>query len=176
MLHSKWRDAMAVYGYARGSTGEQSLDNQLATLKAAGAEKVFAEKVSGAKTDRRALRQAVACLSPGDTLLVTRIDRLARSTRDLLNVLDTVAKAGASFKSLSEGWADTSSATGSLVLQILASIAEFERKLIKQRCDEGRANAKVRGVKFGRKPKLTKHQRSEALERRDAGETLTAIA
>jgi len=112
--------------------GEQSLDNQLAILKGAGAEKVFSGKESGARTDRRALRQLMGCLEPGDVLLVTRIDRLARSTGDLLNVLD-ISKAGASFKSLSEGWADTSSATGSLVLQILASIAEFERKLIKQR-------------------------------------------
>ena len=91
-----------IIGYARVSTDGQSLEAQQASLKAAGAEKIFAEKISGAVTDRKALAKAIAALSVGDILLVTRLDRLARSTRDLLNVLDTVSKAGAKFKSLAE--------------------------------------------------------------------------
>jgi DNA invertase Pin-like site-specific DNA recombinase len=97
------------------------------------------------------------------------------STRELLNVISSIGDKGATFKSLAEPWADTSSATGSLMLQILACIAEFERKLIKTRCDEGRVRAKERGVRFGRKPKLTPHQVQEAMRRREAGEPMTEI-
>src|SRR5438309_559859 len=89
------------------STDGQTLDAQQAALRAAGAEVVFAEKVSGAVTDRKALAKAIEALGDGDVLLVTRLDRLARSTRDLLNILDQVAKAGAKFRSLADTWADT---------------------------------------------------------------------
>ena len=95
-----------IVGYARVSTDGQTLDSQLAALKGAGAERVFSEKVSGVVTDRRALGRAIGALSHGDVLLVTRLDRLARSTRDLLNVLDAVSKAGAGFRSLADAWAD----------------------------------------------------------------------
>jgi DNA invertase Pin-like site-specific DNA recombinase len=144
-------------------------------LTAAGAEKVFAEKVSGAVTDRKALAKAILALSPGDVLLVTRLDRLARSTRDLLNVLDAVGKAGAGFRSLADAWADTTTPHGRLMLTVLGGLAEFERELIRARTDEGRKRAKARGVRFGRKLKLTSHQRSEALARREAGEALVEI-
>src|SRR4051812_6754011 len=109
MLYPKWRQVMATYGYARVSTGDQSLDNQLAALKAAGAEKVLSEKESGAKTDRKALAQAVRTLSHGDALIITRLDRLARSTKDLLNVLSSITDKGAGFKSINEPMIDTTS-------------------------------------------------------------------
>jgi DNA invertase Pin-like site-specific DNA recombinase len=115
-------------------------------------------------------------LETGDVLIVTRLDRLARSTRDLLNVLADVARRGASFKSLSDHWADTTTAHGRLMLTVLGGLAEFERSLILQRTSEGRTRAKARGVKMGRKPKLTRHQAAEAIERRSNGETLSAIA
>jgi DNA invertase Pin-like site-specific DNA recombinase len=164
-----------IIGYARVSTDEQTLDAQQSALAAAGAEKVFAEKVSGAVTDRKALGKAIAACGPGDVLLVTRLDWLARSTRDLLNVLDAVRKAGAGFRSLADAWADTTTPHGRLMLTVLGGLAEFERSLILARTSEGRARAKARGVRFGRKLKLTLHQRQEAMARREAGEALAEI-
>jgi len=165
-----------IVGYARVSTDGQTLDAQRAALAQAGAHQVFAEKISGAVTERKALARAIAALGPGDILLVTRLDRLARSTRDLLNVLDAVAKADAGFKSLADAWADTTTAHGRLMLTVLGGLAEFERELIRARTDEGRKRAQARGVRFGRKLKLTVHQRQEALVRRAAGEALVDIA
>jgi DNA invertase Pin-like site-specific DNA recombinase len=166
---------MRRIGYARVSTDGQTLEAQLAQLTAVGCERVFSEKVSGAKTDRRQLGRAIAELGPGDTLIVTRLDRLARSTRDLLNVLATVGDVGASFKSLADAWADTTTPHGRLMVTVLGGLAEFERELIKARTDEGRKRALARGTKFGRKPKLTAHQVREALARREAGESLAEI-
>jgi DNA invertase Pin-like site-specific DNA recombinase len=164
-----------IIGYARVSTDGQTLDAQQAALKAAGAEKVFAEKVSGAKTDRRQLQRALETLGTGDVLLVTRLDRLARSTRDLLNVLATIAEKGAGFRSIADAWADTTTPHGRLMLTVLGGLAEFERELIRARTDEGRKRALARGVQFGRKPKLTPHQVREAIARREAGEPLAEI-
>jgi DNA invertase Pin-like site-specific DNA recombinase len=165
-----------IVGYARVSTDGQTLDAQRATLKVAGAEKVFAEKVSGAKTNHRVqLAKAIDALAAGDVLLVTRLDRLARSTRDLLNVLATIADKGAGFKSLADTWADTTTAHGRLMLTVLGGLAEFERELIRARTDEGRKRGQARGVRFGRKLKLTQHQIAEALHRREAGEALVEI-
>jgi DNA invertase Pin-like site-specific DNA recombinase len=175
MSCTKWKGAMGVVGYARVSTDGQTLDAQHAALKAAGAEKVFAEKVSGAKTDRRQLQRAVESVGAGDLLLVTRLDRLARSTRDLLNVLATIAEKGAGFRSIADTWADTTTPHGRLMLTVLGGLAEFERELIRARTDEGRKRAIARGVRFGRKPKLTPHQVQEALARRAAGEPLVGI-
>ena len=165
-----------IYGYARVSTDGQSVEAQADQLMAAGCEKVFREIASGAKTDRVQLRRLVNGLAPGDVLTVTRLDRLARSTRDLLNVLAMIADKGAGFRSLHDGWADTTTPHGRLLLTLLGGLAEFERDLIHSRTSEGRERAKARGVKMGRKPKLTPHQRSEALQRRQAGETLSDIA
>lgn len=167
---------MALIAYARVSTEGQTLEAQIDQLKAAGAEKVFNEKVSGARADRPQLKKAIAALRPDDVLLVTRLDRLARSTRDLLNVLDEIAKKSAGFRSLNDVWADTTTPHGRLMLTVLGGLAEFERELIRARTGEGRERAKARGVKLGRKPKLTRHQKQEALARRDAGEPLTEIA
>jgi DNA invertase Pin-like site-specific DNA recombinase len=164
-----------IVGYARVSTDGQTLDAQHTTLRAAGAEKVFAEKVSGAKTNRHQLQLAIDALGAGDILLVTRLDRLARSTRDLLNVLATIADKAAGFKSLADAWADTTTAHGRLMLTVLGGLAEFERELIRARTDEGRKRAQARGVRFGRKLKLTPHQIVEALRRREAGEALVEI-
>ena len=164
-----------IVGYARVSTDGQTLDAQLAALKAAGADKIFAEKISGAVTDRKALAKAIAALSAGDVLLVTRLDRLARSTRDLLNVLDSVSKAGAKFRSLADSWADTTTPHGELMITILAGLATFERHLIRARTDEGRKRAQARGVRFGRPMKLSRFQIAEALVRREAGEAVADI-
>ena len=155
---------MPIYGYARVSTDGQTLDAQRAALTAAGAEKVFQETASGAKTDRRELAKALKVLNAGDTLLVTRLDRLARSTRDLLNILDAVSKAGAGFRSVADAWADTTTPHGRLMLTVLGGLAEFERELIKARTGEGRARAKARGQHMGRPSRLNLHQRREALE------------
>src|ERR1700720_4293919 len=152
---------MTIYGYARVSTDGQSVEAQITALKAAGADKVFAEKISGTVTDRKALGKALAALGQGDVLVVTRLDRLARSTRDLLNTLDAIGKAGAGFRSLADTWADTTTPHGRLMLTVLGGLAEFERELIKARTGEGRERAKARGVKLGRKPKLTEHQKRE---------------
>jgi DNA invertase Pin-like site-specific DNA recombinase len=149
---------------------------QDAELRAAGCAKTFKEKVSGAKTDRPELAKAIRRLEPGDVLIVTRLDRLARSTRDLLNVLDEIHKRGAGFKSLKDAWADTTTAHGRLMLTILGGLAEFERELIRARTGEGRKRAKARGVKFGRPRKMTPHQRQEALQRLAAGETQADVA
>lgn len=165
-----------IIGYARVSTDGQTLDGQITALKAAGATKIYNEKESGARSDRPELAKAINALAEGDTLLVTRLDRLARSTRDLLNVLHTVGSKGAMFKSLSDGWADTTNAHGRLMVTMLAGIAEFERELIRSRCDAGRVRAKAEGVRFGRKPKLSPFQRKEAIARREAGEPQALIA
>jgi DNA invertase Pin-like site-specific DNA recombinase len=139
----------------------RSTDNQ----SDPGCAKVFAEKASGAKTDRKALAKAIAAPARGDVLVVARLDRLARSARDLLNTLDAIAKAGAGFKSLADIWADTTTPHGRLMLTVLGGLAEFERELIKARTGEGRARAKAAGVHMGRPSKLTPHQQREALAR-----------
>ena len=159
-----------IYGYARVSTDGQSVAAQVAALTAAGAEQVFREVASGAKTDRAQLRRLLDQLDAGDVLTVTRLDRLARSTRDLLNTLAAITGKQAGFRSLGDAWADTTTPHGRLMLTVLGGLAEFERELIRARTGEGRARAKARGVKLGRKPKLTPHQKREALERRERGD------
>ena len=118
----------------------------------------------------------LAVLQSGDTVIVTRIDRLARSTFDLFAIVKSIVDRKAHFRSLAEPWADTGTATGRLMIAILGGLADVERDLIRTRTSEGRERAKLRGVKLGRKPKLTSQQRAEALARRSAGETLMDIA
>jgi DNA invertase Pin-like site-specific DNA recombinase len=170
------RRAWMLYGYARVSTDGQSLASQNAELRAAGCLKVYAEKISGARSDRPELAKVLKRLETGDGLVVTRLDRLARSTRDLLNILADIAQRGAGFKSLHDSWADTTSAHGRLMVTILAGLAEFERELILARTGEGRKRAKARGVKFGRPSALTAHQRTEALQRLAQGEAQADVA
>jgi DNA invertase Pin-like site-specific DNA recombinase len=172
----KWEAEMAIFGYARVSTDGQTLAAQDAQLHGAGCVKVYSEKVSGAKTDRAELAKVLRRLQDGDVLMVTRLDRLARSTRDLLNILDTIAKAGAGFKSLGDAWADTTTAHGRLMLTVLGGLAEFERELIIARTGDGRARAKAKGVRFGRPPSLTAHQRQEAFQRLAGGEAQADVA
>jgi DNA invertase Pin-like site-specific DNA recombinase len=165
-----------IFGYARVSTDGQSVDAQVRQLTKAGCKKVFRETASGARTDRAELRKVLAKLDAGDVLMVTRLDRLARSTRDLLNTLGTIADRKAGFRSLGDTWADTTTAHGRLMLTVLGGLAEFERELIRARTSEGRTRAQARGVKMGRPPKMTSHQVKEALRRRDAGEPMRDIA
>src|SRR5437588_10568640 len=167
---------MSVFGYARVSTADQNLSGQLAALKAAGATTIYREKVSGVRADRPQLAKLMAALQSGDVVLVTKLDRLGRSTRELLDLIDRIGKAGAVFRSLGDPLWDTSSPQGRLLSTLLAAIAEFERELIRERTGEGRRRAMANGVKFGRKPKLSAFQRSEAIARRAAGETLIEIA
>jgi DNA invertase Pin-like site-specific DNA recombinase len=164
------------YGYARVSTDGQSVDAQVRQLTKAGCKKVFREVASGAKTDRAQLRRLLDQLEAGDVLTVTRLDRLARSTRDLLNTLAAITAKEAGFRSLGDTWADTTTSHGRLMLTVLGGLAEFERDLIRARTAEGRERAKERGVKMGRKPKLTPHQIKEALRRRENGEAIRQIA
>ncbi len=167
------------YGYARVSPGgkSDSVDAQARQLTKAGCKKVFRDvHVSGAKTDRAQLRRVIEALGPRDVLMVTRLDRLARSTRDLLNTVASIADRKAGFRSLGDAWADTTTSHGRLMLTVLGGLAEFERDLIRQRTAEGRERAKARGVKLGRRPKLTPHQQREAIKRRENGEPVRDIA
>jgi DNA invertase Pin-like site-specific DNA recombinase len=157
------------YGYARVSSDGQSVDAQVRQLTKAGCAKVFREVASGAKTDRAQLRRLLDQLEVGDVLTVTRLDRLARSTRDLLNTLAAITGKKAGFKSIGDTWADTTTSHGRLMLTVLGGLAEFERNLIRARTSEGRARAVARGQKMGRPPKLTPHQQKEAIKRRDSG-------
>ena len=166
-----------IYGYARVSTDGQSVASQVSALRKHGASKVFREVASGAKTDRAQLRRVLDQLGPGDIVMVTRLDRLARSTRDLLNTLAAITAMKAGFRSLGDAWADTTMAYGRLMLTVLGGLAEFEKDLFRTRTMEGRERAKARGVKLGRKPKLTERQKREAIRRRDHdGEPLREIA
>ena len=165
-----------IIGYARVSTNDQDLSSQLEALKQAGATKIFREKISGARSDRPELAKLMKTIARGDVLIVTRLDRLARSTRDLLNVLADVAKAGGAFKSLADTWADTTTPHGRLMLTVLGGLAEFERELIRARTGAGRKRAQANGVKFGRPKALSPHQQAEILSRRANGETLSVLA
>src|SRR5262245_41322057 len=158
-----------IIGYARVSTDGQELEASRQASKQQGQNGYSVEKVSGAVTDRKALGKALAALQSGDVLLVTRLDRLARSTRDLLNILDTVSKAGAKFRSLADAWADTTTPHGELLITILAGLATFERHLIKARTDEGRKRAMAHGVRFGLHLKLSAFHIREALAHRESG-------
>jgi DNA invertase Pin-like site-specific DNA recombinase len=167
---------MTVFGYARVSTEGQKLASQLEALKTAGADPIYREKISGVRADRPQLAKLMAGLGAGDVVVVTKLDRLGRCTRELLDLIDRIGKAGASFRSIGDPLWDTSSAQGRLLSTMLAGIAEFERELIRERTGEGRKRAMAAGVRFGRKPKLSDHQRAEAIKRRAAGERLADIA
>lgn len=146
------------FGYARVSTDAQELHNQRDELLAAGCVKIYGEKITGFKRDRPELARLLDHLRPGDVVTVTRLDRLARSTRDLLDIAERIGKAGAGLRSLAEPWADSTTPAGRMVLTVFAGIAEFERTLIIDRTRSGREAAKIRGVKFGPKPALTSQQ------------------
>lgn len=147
-----------VIGYARVSTDDQHLDGQRAALRAAGCQRIYEEKISGATRDRPELTRLLEHLREGDVVVATRLDRLARSTRDLLELADILTQANVGLRSLAEPWADTTSPAGKMVLTVFAGIAEFERTLIAERTSAGRHAARTRGVRFGRPCKLSAEQ------------------
>ena len=168
---------MAIIGYARVSSTDQDFDSQVERLKAAGCARVYAEKASGKSTNgRHELSKALKALQPGDTLVTVKLDRLARSIRDLLKLLDDVKEAGARFKALDDPWCDTTTPQGELILTVMGGLAEFERKLIRQRCDEGIKRAKAKGTAFGRPSALDAGQRRKLAERYAGGETMAELA
>ncbi len=145
-------------GYARVSTKEQSLDIQIKALQKSGCKLIYSEKVSGVGRSRPEFERMMQQIGKDDVLIIWRLDRLARSTKVLLETVEKLTEKGASFKSLQEPWADTTSATGRLVMTFFAGMAEFERDLIRDRTDVGRKAALARGVQFGRPAKLTEEQ------------------
>lgn len=147
-----------LIGYARVSTEDQDLTLQRAALKAAGCQRIYEEKISGAKRARPELNRLLDHLRIGDVVVVSRLDRLARSTRDLLEIAEQLKAATAGLRSLYEPWADTTTPAGRMVLTVFAGIAEFERELIHERTRAGRVAAQARGVRFGRPAKLTDDQ------------------
>jgi DNA invertase Pin-like site-specific DNA recombinase len=163
-------------GYARVSTDDQDLHLQRAALKEAGCKRVYEEKISGARRDRPQLARMLDQVREDDVVVVTRLDRLARSTRDLLDVAEQLKKAGAGLRSLGEPWADTTSPAGRMVLTVFAGIAEFERALIHQRTSSGRIAAMQRGVRFGRPSKLEPDQIALAHRLMGEGTPVRAIA
>lgn len=163
-------------GYARVSTTGQTLDAQLEQLRAIECARIYRETASGAQANRRELVRMVKDLAPGDVVTVTRIDRLARSTFDLFAIVKSIVDAGAQFRSLAEPWADTTTATGRLMIAILGGLADVERDLIRTRTTEGRSRAMARGQHMGRPPSLTPQQQAEARQRRADGATLKELA
>lgn len=169
---------MRCVGYARVSTRGQTLEAQEASLNSHGCVKIFKETISGIKKleDRTALIKALQSLKSGDVLMVTRLDRLARSTLELLKILDIIKDAGATFKSVNDPWIDTSTPTGKLLLTVLGGLAEFERSLIVERTADGRARAKTQGVKFGPKFLLSPDKVEAAKGMLASGKSYKAVA
>ena len=146
-------------GYARVSTTEQNLDLQLAALKKAGCRRIYQEKISGAKKERPELQRLLDQLRADDVVVVWKLDRLARSTHQLFDIVELIREAKSSFQSLSEPWADTTTPGGRMIMTVFAGIAEFERDLIRERTSAGRVAAKQRGVRFGRPKKMNEEQK-----------------
>ena len=155
-----------IIGYARVSTDDQRLDYQMDALTAAGAGKLFADKISGSKRERPDLDRMLNQLRDGDVVTVTKYDRLARSLKDLLEIVETIGEHGAGFRSLAED-IDTTTPAGRLVFHVFASIAQFERERISERTREGLLAAKARGQVGGRPPALTAAQKAEVRHMRD---------
>jgi DNA invertase Pin-like site-specific DNA recombinase len=162
-------------GYARVSTGDQNPALQLAALKREGCEKIFADKASGALRKRPELEKCLKRLNAGDVLVVWKLDRLGRSLRDLIKLLDDLKGQGVKFKSLTES-IDTQTPTGRAMWQMVGVLAELERSLISERTKAGRAAAVARGVKMGRKPKLSPQQVAHARKLIENGESPTQVA
>lgn len=165
-----------LIGYARVSTEDQELTLQRAALKDAGCQRIYEEKISGTKRARPELNRLLDHLRVGDVVVVARLDRLARSTRDLLEIAEQLKAAEAGLRSLHEPWADTTSPAGRMVLTVFAGIAEFERELIHERTRTGRVAAQARGVRFGRPPKLTSDQIKLAQRLIDEGRSVPEVS
>ena len=169
-------NAGMIYGYARVSAVAQDLASQLGQLKAAGCEKVFREKITGTTADRPQLRKLMAALAHGDVVIIPAVDRLSRDTTDLLVIARDMQRAGAGLRSIAEPVLDTTGDFAELVLAMLGVAAKLERRRFAERTARGRADAKAKGVKFGRKPSLTPQQQAEARRRRREGATLKELA
>jgi DNA invertase Pin-like site-specific DNA recombinase len=168
---------MAKIGYARVSSKAQDYQAQVDALKAAGCERIFSEKISGKTMDgRREFDRLMKALLPGDVVVVTKLDRLARSSRDLHNILHDLDERSCGFVSLGETWCDTTTAVGRLLLTMMGGVAEFERGLIQARCEAGIERARVKGTKFGRPRSLDNGQRRVIADRHAAGTTIAALA
>lgn len=163
-------------GYARVSTEDQDLDIQLKALRKSACKKIYQEKISGSSWERPELHKMLTNLEPGDIVVVWRLDRLARSTKMLLEITDQIMNVGAKFTSLSEPWADTTSAAGKLIMTFFAGMAEFERDLIRERTGAGRDAAIKRGVKFGRPSKITPEQKKLAQRLLREGQSIRQVA
>ena len=163
-------------GSARVSTTDQDLSIQRDRLDAAGCEKLFEEKTSGARQKRPELERLLAELRANDVVVVTRLGRLARSTFELLRIAETIEAKHAGLQSIAEPWADTTTPAGRMVLTVFAGIAEFERSLIATRTEEGRRAAQARGVPFGRPPKLLPEQRTLVRHLIEEGKSVSEVA
>jgi len=162
-------------GYARVSTTGQNLEAQLEQLEAAGCDRVYQEKASGAKADRPELAAMLDYARQGDTVVVCKLDRIARSTAHLLSIVDSLQKKGVAFKVLNNSSLDTSSPTGALMLSILGAIGQFEREMMLERQREGIEQAKKAGAYKGRKP-TAKAQAKKVMELLGQGKTKQAVA
>jgi DNA invertase Pin-like site-specific DNA recombinase len=165
-----------IYGYARVSTTTQDESGQVKQLKASGCQKIFREKITGTTADRPQLGKLMKQLVPGDVVITPAVDRLSRDTTDLLVIAREMQRAGAGIRSLAEPYLDTTSDFAEIVFAILGVAVKLERRRILERTARGRADAKAKGVKFGRKPTLTLHQQKEARKRLEAGETQRSVA
>jgi DNA invertase Pin-like site-specific DNA recombinase len=165
------------YGYARVSSNTQDYQAQVDALKAAGCKRIYSEKASGKSTNGRPeLAKLMKALVPGDAVVVCKLDRIARSSKDLHNILGALKEKNCGFVSLGEGWCDTTSSVGRLVITIMGGIAEFERELIRNRCQAGIERAIAKGTKFGRKAVLDAGKRKMIADRYAAGETMAKLA
>ena len=165
-----------IIGYARVSTEDQHLDAQTSALEAAGAERIFSEKISGTKKVRPELARMIEQLRGGDVVVVAKYDRLSRSLQDLLSIVEAIREQGAEFRSLAED-IDTTTPAGRLVFHVFASIAQFERERISERTKEGLVAARKRGRTGGRPPALSAERRTEVVRMRDQeGRGITELA
>jgi len=165
-----------IYGYARVSTDAQDLSSQVAQLKAAGCSTIFREKITATHAERPQLKKLMAKIDAGDVVVIPAVDRLSRDTTDLLVIARDMQRAGAGLRSIAEPVVDTTSDFAELVLAMLGVAAKLERRRIMERTARGRADAKAKGVVFGRKPILTPHQQKEARARVEAGEPQRSVA
>jgi DNA invertase Pin-like site-specific DNA recombinase len=163
-------------GYARVSTTDQNLEIQLNALTQDGCERIYQEKISGAKRERPELQRMLDHLRPNDIVVVWKLDRIARSSRNFWEIMDTIGTSQALFRSLSEPWADTTSPSGKMMMTVFAGIAEFERDLIRERTSAGRKAALARGVKFGRPKKLSMEKMVFAMQLIEEGKSVFEVA
>ena len=165
-----------LIGYCRASDSGKGIASQQDQLLEAGCEKIFEEKLTGAERRRPQLDKLLREIAEGDTLIIASLDRLARSIHELLEVIQALHERGAEIRSLGEPWADTTSATGEFLLAVFKGLSDLERNLIRGRTEEGRMAAKERGVKLGRKCKLTDYQRGEVMRMLEEGASIRGIA